>query len=274
MIIIMLLLLGKFLLLFCGKAVRWTLVKYNLLWTYVYSCCLTVFSEGERLPHLSPAISSLLLPFVSSNNHAIIKNSISLTSLTRELCLVFCHTGVKGTTSWPCLFCWRNSWPFSGNSVRNFQSFVSLCWTRYCLSFWVLCFQDGWRITVMSSLLPVTSITHWWSLWQLNVINSQNSFMIAQWGMEVVSSGSSNWFIKHKHLNDLSVLITNWIICYSFQLNSNTQLSFPQRMFIGGIMKRDSMSLEVTGLPNSVSHSQARPSHNTSRLFHRHSWIL
>lgn len=95
MIIIMLLLLGKFLLLFCSKAVRWALVKHNLLWTYVYSCCLTVFSEGERLPHLSPAVSSLLLPFVSSNNHAIVKNSISLTSLTRELCLVFCHTGSR-----------------------------------------------------------------------------------------------------------------------------------------------------------------------------------
>lgn len=62
---------------------------------YLYSCCLAAFSEGQRLPHLSPALSGLLLPFVSSNNPAVIKNSISVTSLTRELCLVFCHTGSR-----------------------------------------------------------------------------------------------------------------------------------------------------------------------------------
>lgn len=168
------------------------------------------------------------------------------------------------------LFCWKNSCSFSGNSVRTFQSFVSLCWIRYCLASWVLCSQDGWRITVMSSLLPVTSITYWWSLWQLNVINRQNSFMIAQWGMEVRSSSSSNWFIEHKHLSDWSVLIFNWIICYSFQLNSNAQLSFPQRMSVGGLMKGDRLSLVSY---RAVRLHQSFPGKPYSRLFHRYSWI-
>lgn len=254
---------------FFDKAIRWKLVKHTLLQSYVYICCLAAFSEGERLPHLFPAVSCLLLPFFPSNNPAIIKNSISVTSLTRELCLFFCH-GVKGTTSWPCLFCWKNSCSFSGNSVRTFQSFVSLCWIRYCLASWVLCSQDGWRITVMSSLLPVTSITYWWSLWPLNVINRQNSFMIAQWGMEVRSSSSSNWFIEHKHLSDWSVLIFNWIICYSFQLNSNAQLSFPQRMSVGGLMKGDRLSLVSY---RAVRLHQSFPGKPYSRLFHRYSWI-
>ena len=73
------------------KAIKCTLVKHSLL----QSCCLAAFSEGERLPHLSPAASNLLFPFVSSNNSDVIKNSISVTSLTRELCLGFCHTGSR-----------------------------------------------------------------------------------------------------------------------------------------------------------------------------------
>lgn len=71
------------------------LVTQPLLQSYHYSCCLAAFSEAERLPHLSPAVSSLLSLFVSSNNPAVIKNAIALTSLTRELRLVFCHTGSK-----------------------------------------------------------------------------------------------------------------------------------------------------------------------------------
>lgn len=67
----------------------------------------------------------------------------------------------QGTTSCPCLFHWENSCPFRRNIVRNFLSFVSLCWISYSLASWVFCPKDGWRVIVMSSLLPITSITHW-----------------------------------------------------------------------------------------------------------------
>lgn len=87
------------------------------------------------------------------------------------------------TASWSCMFCWKNPCPFSRNTVRTFQSFVSLCCINYCLTSRVFCYKDGQRIIMMSSLLPVTSITPWQSLCQENVINSWGAFLITKWGM-------------------------------------------------------------------------------------------